>query len=171
MRRLFCVFLSLLLCFGLFGCKKEEAPLLAPVEFFYLHSTFSYTNTDTVMGSELRESAGHEEDLIYLLNLYLQGPQSEALAQIFPKGCSTVSCAQKNSAVTIVLSDAFATLSGMELTTACVCLAKTLTGLTGVETVVIQAETQLLDGKKNITIQDGAPILLDDYIAPTQSDS
>lgn len=171
MKRRICVLLCLLLSFSLFGCQKEEkVPIAVPVEFFYLQSTFSYKDSDTVIGSELWESAGHEEDIVYLLNLYFSGPQSNTLTRPFPNGCSVVSCTPKNDAVSLVVSDKFATLTGMELTASCVCLAKTLSGLTGFDTVIIQARTQLLDGKKSITIRNGSPVLLDDYIAPTQSE-
>lgn len=171
MKRLICGFLCLLLCFSLFGCQQEEElPILKPVEFFYLRTTFSYTDTDTILGSEFRESAGHETDLVYLIDLYFGGPESDTLSLPFPRGCTVVSITPKGSAISIIVSDQFAKLSGMNLTVACVCLAKTLTALSGYSTVIIQTRTQLLDGKKSITIQDGDPVLLDDYITPTTSE-
>ena len=169
MKRLFCILLCICLCCSLWGCRKNEnPPVQVPVEFFYLRSTFTYNSTDTVLGSELRESAGHEEDIVYLLNLYFSGPKNESLAQPFPKGCSVISCTQEKETASLVISDRFAELTGMELTAACVCLAKTLSGLTGCGTVVLRAQTELLDGKKTITIQDGTTVLLDDYISPSQ---
>lgn len=166
LRGLLCV----LLCLGLFGCRQEEdAPIQVPAEFFYPRSTFSYTADETVIGSEHREAAGHEDDIAYLIDLYLRGPQSETLTQPFPIGCRVVSCTLKSdTTLTLVVNDNFAALTGMELSVACVCLAKTLSGLTGADTVIIQTQTQLLDGKKSITIRDGAPVLLDEYIAPSQ---
>ena len=167
MRRLLCCFLCFLLCFTLFGCqKKEEVPILEPVEFFYLRSNFSYTDTDTIIGSELREASGHKEDLAYLIDLYLRGPQSEALAQTFPTGCAMVSFSTKGSILTLRITDQLSTLTGIDLVTACVCLAKTATELTGFKTVIIRAQSQLLDGKRSITIREGESALLDDYIAP-----
>lgn len=171
MRRFLCFFLCCLLCISLLGCQKEAAPpIVKPVEFFYLQNTFSYTDTDTIFGSEQRESAGHEDDLVYLLNLYLRGPKSDTLLQPFPEDCTAVSYTKKNNAITLTVSDALSDLTGMELTVACVCLAKTVTGITGFDTVIIQSQSQLLDGKKSITIQNGKPIILDNYIAPIQTD-
>lgn len=170
MKRLVCGFLCLLLCFSLSGCKEDLVPMTEPVEFFYLRDSFSYTDTDSVIGSELREAAGHKEDLNYLLDLYFSGPQSDALAKTFPPECSSVSFSTRGSTITIVVTDAFASLTGMDLSVACVCLAKTLTGISGFHTVVIRAQTQLLDGKKSITIRNEDSVLLDDYIAPTQTE-
>ena len=171
MKRLFSVLLCLVLCFSFTGCQKEETvQILKPVEFYYLQNTFSFTNSDTILGSELWESAGHEDDLVYLIDLYFSGPQSDALSLPFPKGCTVVSITTKNDAITITVSDHFAKLTGMDLSVACTCLAKTLAGLSGADTVIIQTRTQLLDGKKSITIRDGVPILSDDYIAPIQSE-
>ena len=171
MRRFVYFLLCFLLGLSLMGCQKEEAPpILKPVEFFYLQNTFSYTNTDTIFGSERRESAGHEEDLVYLMDLYFSGPQSDTLLQPFPKDCTAVSVIKKNDAVSVTVSNHFSGLTGMELTLACVCLAKTVTGITGFDTVIIQTQSQLLDGKKSITIQNGKPIVLDNYIAPVHTD-
>ena len=169
MKRLFCALLCILLCCNLLGCRQEkEEPILVPVEFFYPHSDFSYTDTQTILGSEFRESAGHESDMLYLLNQYLSGPKSVSLAHPFPKSCTVLSLTPTDDAVLLVISDKFAVLTGMELTVACVSLAKTVTGITGHDTVVIQAKTKLLDGKESITVQDGVPLLLDDYVAPSQ---
>lgn len=169
MKRILCLMLCLLLCSGLLGCNtKTEPTIQVPAEFFYLRADFSYKDTETIIASELRESAGHEEDLVYLMNLYLAGPESSALSQPFPQGCSILSYALKNNGISLVISDEFAYLNGMDLTTACVCLAKTLTGLTAIDTVILQTQTQLLDGQKTITIQDGVPVLTDDYISPIQ---
>jgi hypothetical protein len=169
MKGFLCGLLSLLLCFSLLGCQnKEPAPILEPVTFFYPQNTYTYTNSESILGSETREAADHKEDLAYLLEQYFQGPQSQNLSQPFPSGCHLISSSvRNNNTITLVLSDAFATLTGMELTIACVCLAKTVTGVTGYPSVVIRAETQLLDGKRSLTIRDGNPALFDDYIAPT----
>ncbi|MBO5892356.1 MAG: hypothetical protein J6Q30_06550 [Oscillospiraceae bacterium] len=172
MKRFLCSLLCLLLCFSLFGCqKKETMPILEPVEFFYLQNTFSYTDAETIIGSEPREAAGHREDLPYLLELYFRGPQNDALAQPFPDGCNLVSSSTRNSkTITVVITDSFSTLTGMDLSIACVCLAKTVSGITGYPTVIIRTETKLLDGKRSITVRDGKPVLFDDYIAPTTTE-
>lgn len=172
MKRLLSGFLCFLLCCSLLGCRQEEeAPILEPVEFFYPRSAFSYTDTETIVGSEQREASGHKEDLSYLLDQYFRGPHSESLSQPFPDGCHLVSTSvRSNNTIVLVITDAFSTLTGMELSIACVCLAKTATALTGYPTVIIRAKSQFLDGKRSIIIRDGDPVLYDDYIAPTHTE-
>ena len=172
MKRIFCGLLCLILCFSLFGCEKAEEPIpmKEPVTFFYLRNDFDYTNTDSVIGSEPREAAGHKDDLAYLMEQYFKGPLSENLANTFPANCGLVSFSTRSSTITVVITDSLATLSGTDLTIACVCLAKTITGITGYPKVVIRTQTQLLNGKGSITIRDGEPALFDDYIAPTTTE-
>ena len=172
MKGFFCGLLSLLLCFSLLGCQKEEpAPILEPVTFFYTQSTYTYTDAESILGSEIREASGHKEDLTYLLKQYFQGPHSENLSQPFPSGCYLVSSSvRNNNTITLVLSDDFAELTGMELTIACVCLAKTTIGITGYPSVDIRTQSQLLDGKKSINIRNDELVLYDNYIAPTISE-
>ena len=169
MKRLVCILACILLCCTLWGCQQEkEEPILVPVEFFYPRNDFSYNDTETILGSELRESAGHEADTLYLLNQYLGGPKSDALSRPFPKSCTILSLSTADDTLSLVISDKFAGLTDMDLAIACVALAKTATGITGCDTVVIQAKTKLLDGRESITIQDGVPLLQDDYVAPSQ---
>ena len=172
MKGFFCGLLSLLLCFSLLGCQKEEpVPILEPVNYFYIRSSYEYTNSETFFGSEAREASGHKEDLTYLLEQYFLGPQSEGLSQPFPEGCSLISFSVRtNNTITLVLTDAFAELSGIDLSIACICLAKTVTGITGYPKVIIRTQSQLLDGKKSITIRDDELAFYDDYIAPTISE-
>ncbi len=172
MKGFLCGLLSLLLCFSLLGCQKEEpVPILDPVDYFYPRSSFSYADSEIVIGSEPREASGHKEDLAYLLDQYFLGPQSQDLTQPFPDGCKLVSFSVRtDNTITLVLTDEFAGLSGMELSIACVCLAKTVTNITGYPKVIIRTQSQLMDGKKSITIRDGEFALYDDYIAPTITD-
>ena len=170
MKQLICGFLCLILCCSLSGCLEDEIPIAEPVEFFYLRDTFSYTDSDTAIGSEQRESAGHKEDIHYLLDLYFSGPQSDTLAKTFPTGCSLVSYSTRGNTITVVITDAFASLTGIDLSVASVCLAKTLTGFSGFQTVIIRPQTQLLDGKKSITVRNEDFVLFDDYTAPMQTE-
>ena len=66
----------------------------------------------------------------------------------------------ENSAL-VILNDATARLTGLDLTIACACLTATVCDMTGVQMVTIKAETQLLDGNKSITMQRDHLLLLD----------
>lgn len=165
MKRILCILLCL--CCVLCGCNRGIETPKSPVSFYYLRNDFSYGNKDLVIGMELRESFGHEDDYVYLLNLYLLGPNSENLDKMFPVGSSVVEISQEENAVTVTLSDAFAQLSGINLSAACVCLTKTVCALTGCAQVTIQAQTLLLDSSKSITMTDDSGLLQDSYTGPT----
>ena len=141
MRRMiaFCLFLLMLL--SLQGCSLTDGDEV-PAEFYYLRKpgTYLYGQTDGVVTFEQRDISGHEEDLRYLLTLYLQGPVSESLAPPFPAGCKLMDLQQTEEKITITLNANFVTLKGMDLTLACVCLAKTCLSVTEAESICIQAQ-------------------------------
>ena len=166
MKRTLCILI--LLCLILCGCNQG---IETSVSFYYLRSDFSYDSEGSVIGMERRESFGHEKDYAYLLNLYLLGPTGGDLAQVFPEDCTVIDFHQEEDTVTVTLSDNFAKLSGINLSTACVCLTKTVCAMTGCTTVTIQAQTQLLDSSKSITMTNSSGLLQDNYTAPADAQS
>lgn len=102
-----------------------------------------------------------------ILAEYLLGPTEPGLKDPFPDGVVIMSLKQKNDHITIVLNSKFAELSGIDLTTACVCLAKTTMGLTDTSSVTISCETQFSDGGQSITITQDSVLLTDDHTEPT----
>ncbi len=167
MKRILCILIGL--CCVLCGCSRGIEKPKAPVSFYYLRSDISYDTKDSVIDMELRESFGHEEDYVYLLNLYLLGPTSENLTKMFPEGSTVVEVIREENAVTVTLCDTFAQLSGINLTTACVCLTKTVCAMTGCSQVTIQAETLLLDSCKSITMTKDSGLLQDSYTSPAEA--
>lgn len=167
MKRILCILICL--CCVLCGCSQGIEKPKTPVSFYYLRNDFSYGSDNCVIGTELRESFGHEKDYAYLLNLYLLGPTSDILAPMFPEGSSVVDFHQEEDTVIVTLSDNFAQLSGINLSTACVCLTKTVCAMTGCTQVTIQAQTQLLDSSKSITMTANDGLLQDHYTSPAES--
>lgn len=140
MKKIICLLLAVLLCIT--GCdfKQEDPP---GVLFYYLRDpdNFVYGAADGVVTSEERDPAGYRNNLKYLISLYLQGPVDENLQSPFPAGCKLVVIGQANDELTILLNSNFCTLKDMDLTLACVCLAKTCFSLTDVQRVRIMAES------------------------------
>lgn len=80
MKRILCALLAFAMVFCFFGCKNPEQELMEPVSFYYpcVLNTDSLEANGTpfpVIDSELREAEGHRQDLLYLLSLYLRGPE------------------------------------------------------------------------------------------------
>lgn len=167
MRKYLCLLLCLSLLFCLFGCSKKAPEV--PAEFFYWESNLSNDPQKSVIGSEIRETASHP-GYIRTLDLYLKGPESNALKATFPRGTRIVSLSQAPGSISLVLSDEFASLTGIELSIACICLAKTVIQLTGCNDVTVQAETLPLDGEKNITLDNSGVLFYDNYYGQTESE-
>lgn len=150
--------LSLLLILALLtplvacGSSNEE------IRFYYPQSKIQYGQADGVITSEYREAPGHEEDLTYLLMLYLEGPISQELTSPFPKGTTLQQVDIHENALSIVLSDAFSRLDSIDYTIACTCLAQTCFGLGDFETVTVSSS---LSGSTAITLTRDSVIFTD----------
>ena len=142
MKRALCIFLILVLSFGLFGCRLgKRSDVLEPVEFYYPRKTdrFIYGSDNGVISAEIREASGHVNDLKYLFTMYLYGPQDSALRSPFPSGCKLSSLRTEEDTLYIRLSEEFATLENTELTLACAALAKTCFSITDFSHICIDA--------------------------------
>ena len=165
MKRLLCLMLCALLLAGLFGCHySESGDILEPVAYFYPRRTdyFVYGSADGVLTSEIREAAGHTEDLLYLLSMYLRGPQDPGLYSPFPANCKLENIRVEDNTLHIRLSEEFALLENVELTLACAALAKTCLELTELTYIHINSQSD----RKTISItMDENTLLLADYSA------
>ena len=162
MKRLIC--LILLAVLFLPGCDSQEEEFIEPVTFYFLKADVAYFSAEGVIYPEVREAQGHRQDYIYLLSLYLQGPESSEIKRVFPKNVSLVSFVMTDSSALVVLNDAAARLTGLDLTVACACLTATICDMTGVGTVTIRTESQLLDGNKSITMNRDHILLIDSTV-------
>lgn len=141
--------LSLLITAGCQGRGDEEA-LVSPVRFYYKTTDSMEANGAT--GYELRETAGHEGDYTWILNLYFEGPQSQSLTAPFQRTTDLLSVELAGTQLSLTVTESLAELTGMDLTLACSCITLTCLELPGVESVTIAAEGSTLDGKREITM-------------------
>ena len=154
------IFVSVLLG----GCAGDKPEIRKPAAFYYRRAEVRYGTADGVVAPEIRESDGFQDNLTALLNRYIQGPQSPELVNVFPKGSWVLSVSVSEELVLVHLNHAFSQLSGMNLTIACACMTKTVTDLTGVQTVRISAEVGNLGGAQYITVY-GDEIVFEDESA------
>lgn len=160
MKRFFCILLVFLLLLPLAACNQQEADIQDPVNFYYRKQDPAHS--DAAISRELGEAYGHREDYPYLIDQYLKGPTDEVLQRTFPTGISVVDLKIEGRSATLMLSDFFSTLSGLDLTLACACLTLTVCELTGTEQLTVRTQTTLLDGNKSITMAVKDIVLLDD---------
>lgn len=164
MKRIICALLLVVSSAALFACSQKET-IRQPVEFYYCAQTISYNSTTGVIAPETRESDGLENDPEALIDLYLRGPVHEEYYSPFPQNIKVLNINIDTNTATVMLSKDYSKLSGYQLTLACACLAKTVIGITGSETVRIGAQDALLDGNAYIQMSDDTLALMDQYTA------
>lgn len=164
----FRTFLILLLVLTLTACAFPVNSLSEPVDFYYprKEKEYIYGSDSSVLATETREAAGHSNDLVYLLALYLQGPTDEMLRTPFPAGTFLISARKEDAAIQVELSSAFVSLAGADQTLACAALAQTCFGCTDAQTVTICAT----DDKTTVSItMDRNGLILSDSSTQTET--
>ena len=124
---------------GLIYLTMPRETLDNTVTFYYARTEFAYGTPYGAIGSEQREVGGHENDLNYLLALYLEGPLDKSLRSPLP-GKSYVrilDLSQRGDALHIQLSDLSSVMTDSQFTLACACLTKTCLGIHNVQAVQV----------------------------------
>ena len=165
MKRLIAMILLLLMLTGLCACAQGKE-LVYPIAYHYLRAPqlngeIPHGSSDSLIGAELREGDGYQENLSLLLDVYLHGPLDRDYRSPFPVGTALRELTVQDGTATVVISYHLATLTGVDLTVACGCLSLTVMDLTGAESVIITAEDALLDGKKSVTMDRNSLVLMD----------
>lgn len=159
MKRIFILFLILPLLLA--GCNREEIQAEHPITVYYKLEQPTHGTADSVIAATVIEGKGHENDYSYLLSRYLKGSDDPLFARTFPRGTTLVSFKLDALTAKIVLGDRFSSLSGMDLTIACVCITRTVMELTGCQEVIIRAQTTKLNGENFITLSADSYLLID----------
>lgn len=171
MKRLTALILILFMIPGLWACGQKEE-FVSPVNFYYLRAPLPngeihHGSADSVIVPEIREGDGHQANHADLLDIYLLGPLDEDCRSPYPVGTTLEEFTLENGVASIVLSDDFGELTGIDLSLACGCLTLTIMDMTGAESVSIQAESAMLDGKAAITMDRNTLVLIDNTPAET----
>ena len=140
------IIIALLLTGG--GCRRKHDDFEQPVSLYYT----LLNSEDSVFAAETREAKPYENDMLALTNCYFAGPVNESYVNVFPSGLCAISLVIEGDRVILTVSDELSTLSGLELSVACTCIAMTLFEITGTEMIEIVAENELLDSKKSVII-------------------
>lgn len=149
MKRSICLLLilSLVLC----GCSQPE--LQEPGTFYYHRIETAYQGNEGVVAPEVRELSGIRDDLGAILDLYCAGPLGPGLENPLPPGAKLLDHHLEDGILTLRFNDALAQLSGIELTVAVGCLARTFLPLTGAEELILTADGVLLGGNTSLRLR------------------
>ncbi len=152
MKRLLCLILALSL--ALCGCSEPE--FQTPGTFYYHRTETAYQGSEGVIAPEVRELAGMTDDLQAILELYCAGPLDQSLKNPLPPGTVLKTHTLYDHVLTLRFNETLAELSGIELTVAAGCLARTFLPLTGAEVLILTADGALLCGNTSLqlTLED-----------------
>lgn len=162
MKKTVCLILSLCLLLTISGCGRDS--IKVPGEFYYRRTQTLYGNPDGVIAPEQREIEGIAQDPGALLQVYFQGPDTIGLESPFPRGTRVEQWEISGDTLHLTMSEAFAAISGVELTIACTCITRTVLGIFDVEQVQFQVADGLLGGQKELIMSADRISLSDDSL-------
>ena len=152
MKRLLCLFL--LACLLMSGCSLSSFDSANAVSFYYVRNEYRQDMT-TLIKPERRNAAGHENDLSYLLALYLIGPSNNDLVSPLPSDTELLSVLQEDSTIAIQLSDTEKTMTDSHFALSCACLSMTCLDLTDAESITITSGTRTITmTRSNLSLTD-----------------
>lgn len=137
MKRLLAFLLAF--CMLLSGCSQEPQDTGSQLHLYYAVKNVQELSQGDSIRAEIRSS--YISALSQLLKLYFQGPEDDALYAPFPSGTEAISVSEEDGVPTLVLSDSFFDLQGVEFSVAVACLSKTVCDYTGSGTVRIEDQT------------------------------
>lgn len=168
MKRILCFLLTLTLLTCLAACGADGPE--DPGNFYYLRTEAQYEGTDGIIAPEERELNGLRGDIGPLLEAYLQGPTDKDLESPFPRDTVLLDWQMIRGNLHLNLNDTFAQLSGIDLSLACACLARTCLELTDATTIRIRANGAMLNGSTYVILSNDNLFLADDSLDKLRTD-
>lgn len=159
MKRITILFAALLAILTLSGCAAKQ-PADTTLQFYYKTAEVTFQENGLV-GCESADFSGTVEQLA---TRYFLGPKNEALVSPFPKGTALVSYSVVNERLVLQLSEAFAGLSGVDLTLALSCISLTFSQMEDISSVEVSVQGQLLGGQQSVVLRDDEILLADDSV-------
>lgn len=151
-----CIALLSVICVLFSGCEILGERIKEPVIFYYIHGDYQET-MGSVIVSEVREASGHEDDLSYLLKLYLLGPLDNEYVSPIPRGAKVLEIHQTQSHITLQLSDVSKVMSDADFSLASACLSLTCMDITGVQRVTVNSgEWSVTINRDILTLSDSS---------------
>lgn len=158
-KRLTAVLILLALLIGLMAGCAFIASTKDPLMLYYRRAEIAFEENGLI-GSENADFS-LERSAEPLADRYFDGPRKDGLVSPFPKGTELVSASVSNGVLSLELTDAFANLSGVDLSLALSCISMTFSQLEGVEAVELSTEHLPIGGQAKIRL-DRDQILLED---------
>lgn len=165
MKKRIAAMLILALLLSMTGCGAEPG---TRVTFYYRQNAGEDHLTDGIVAEENRTVSVQAEQAIF--DAYFQGPEDDDLSAPFPRDSRVIQWEIRDQELLLTMNDSFGALSGVELTIACVCAAKTFISLFPVEQVRFQVENGLLGGEKSLVFSNDNISLFDNSLDLSRAD-
>ena len=144
--------LLLLLCLCLLFTGCAQTSFTEPGIFYYHRTATAFQGSEGVIAPETRELAGISDDLNAMLSLYCEGPRDPGLESPLPSDAVLLGHTLSDQVLTLRFNESLSKLSGVELTVAVGCLARTFLPLTGAGTLVLTADGAFLNGDTSLKV-------------------
>ena len=162
MKRFIIVLLTV--CLILSGCSFGGEWIKEPVTFYYVRENYQ-KDMEQVLSSEVREAAGHRDDLPYLLALYSMGPSNDELISLLPKNTSIIPTERTNYSIALTLSENTQSMTDADFTLASACIAMTCMDLMEIQQVTV------ISGDRNITLREDNLMLNNSIVKKPQEET
>ena len=162
MKRFMIVLLTV--CLILSGCSFGGEWIKEPVTFYYVRENYQ-KDMEQVLSSEVREAAGHRDDLSYLLALYSMGPSNDGLLSLLPKNTSIIPTERTNYSIALTLSENTQNMTDADFTLASACIAMTCMDLMEIQQVTV------ISGDRSITIREDNLMLNNSIVKKPQEET
>lgn len=143
------------------SCSRSQTNQDTTHCFYYLQNTPTYGTNGSLIGKESRNLPDLNGEITDILQVYLQGPQSDTFAQTFPSDLTIVRFHIYESTAELVLGGSYDSITGLDRTFICACLTLTVCDLTGAKQVSIRSEADVISGAKPIIMTPQSITLLD----------
>ena len=164
MKRVVAMVLCLIFTAALCGCKKKDAEIQVPVNYYYCKNEYSYNSDSGIFCVEIHEGVDFRANTKRMLDSYLLGPYIDGCINLLPENTRLVCCEMKDNALNLRFSEELSQLSGVRISMFCSCVTMTVADYTQIETVIFSAENSQLDNKDEI-ILNVADIAITDTVA------
>ena len=138
-KRFLAICMAFLLLLAMTACGSNTDATETAVPFYYLSR-----GADQLQAKEAIVAEPRDVGVISLrdfVDVYLSGPASEELISPFPTGTRVLGIQDTSDGLTIEVSGALFTLTGVDLTVATCCLSNTICAYTGRDAITVVDET------------------------------
>ena len=161
MKRILSVLL-ILMTVSLAGCAdQQDVNLPKTLKFYYCNTDISYNEPDGLISAEIRERQGNANTMEAIVTEYLKGPSNDKYYSPFPDGTALTELNMGDDVLYITLNKNFSDLTGIDLTLACACMAKTMREIADVDTIVIDVANGIYGKNLKVTIEKDGLITAD----------